>query len=197
MHEINGGQESFTNGDYLVSMPGMCDQAVQHRTTLISLARLDPWFKRDPIKDCHTYESKDERYALLLRRSCLWIAQHIMLFFGMGHCTYYSCCLNGFINLEECIYTPIQACPICLRKLLDAIGVHTISRCIARYNAVRAFCRINIGVFDREFRWYTKRVKMLDARFEKHLTDEQIRRMFPKQRARKHTRSKLLPPLSP
>lgn len=42
--------------------------------------------------------------------------------FGMEHCVYFRCTMNGFMSLEELKKVPNKLCPICLRKF-EHIGI--------------------------------------------------------------------------
>ncbi|XP_045155773.1 archaemetzincin-2 [Echinops telfairi] len=48
--------------------------------------------------------------------------------FGMRHCQWLSCLMQGSNHLEEADRRPPHLCPICLRKLQSAIGFHIADR---------------------------------------------------------------------
>jgi archaemetzincin len=56
--------------------------------------------------------------------------------FGLRHCIYYSCIMNGSNNLEENLSKPIYLCPICLRKLQYNLKFNILER----YKELQAFC---------------------------------------------------------
>ena len=59
---------------------------------IYSFARYDPDFFD---------EARPKDYAdLILRRSCKVLAHEIRHMFGLQHCIYYDCLLNGSNNLE-------------------------------------------------------------------------------------------------
>lgn len=67
--------------------------------------------------------------------------------FGLGHCVYFSCLMNGYEHDEEMDIVPLHLCPVCLRKL------HTFSRFsfAGRYAALSiAFAVSNLTA---EARW--------------------------------------------
>lgn len=177
LHEVCAGP-GYVRGSPYMTLPEVREHANRRRLCVLSLSRLDPWYRRSTAKDFYTMETRETRKALLVRRACRWLGHHIMLFFDMDHCVYHSCLMNGFVSLEEMHYVPLQVCPICLRKLLDAIGVKTSSRCIERYSAMRRFCHVNNRVFAREKRWYDVRIKSLEKRHLQYLTDKELERLF-------------------
>jgi len=176
LYDITAGA-GFTNGNYLASLLNTRTRAMKERVGVISLGRLDPWFKKVD-SDNLTNVSFVERSQLLLRRSCVWLAQNVMICMGMHHCIYYSCCMNGFVNVEELSHIPLQACPICLRKLQDALGIKTTKRCIDRYNGMRRFCHINHRVFKRDLKWYGGRSRTLEQSHVTFLAREQMEKLF-------------------
>lgn len=93
---------------------------IRNRTGVFSFARFDPAFYDDPRPaDVET---------LILRRSCHTLAHEICHIFGMQHCVYFSCPVNGSNNLDENDSRPMQLCPVCLRKLHSTIGFDPVER---------------------------------------------------------------------
>lgn len=58
----------------------------------------------------------------VMRRSLKVMAHEIGHMFGMEHCTYYECVMNGSNHLAETDRRPAHLCPVCLRKLHYAVG---------------------------------------------------------------------------
>ena len=50
------------------------------------------------------------------------MAHEIGHMFGMEHCTFYECVMNGSNHLAETDRRPMNLCPVCLRKLFHAVG---------------------------------------------------------------------------
>ncbi|XP_075418252.1 archaemetzincin-2 isoform X2 [Tenrec ecaudatus] len=66
--------------------------------------------------------------GVLLLRSCKTLTHEIGHIFGMRHCQWLSCLMQGSNHLEEADRRPPHLCPICLRKLQSAIGFHIADR---------------------------------------------------------------------
>jgi hypothetical protein len=177
LHDCVGGP-GLSRGGYLVGNPAERARCVQQRTAVVSLARLDPWFKRSAQREALTLESREQRGRLLLRRSVFWLAQHCLLLCGLEHCPYFACLMNGFVSVEEMHNVPLHCCPVCLRKLMDAVGIKTTQRCVARYLELRVFCRVNEAVFPNELRWYDARARTLEEAHERFRTEERLEQLF-------------------
>jgi len=115
------------------------------RVAAYSFARFDPHFygqSRGP-----DYEQ------ILLKRSCKLVVHETAHMFGLRHCVYFKCILNGFNHLAECDARPMHLCPVCLRKLQYGIDFDPAGR----YRNLVEFYQ-EIG-FDDEARWTVSRLK--------------------------------------
>jgi archaemetzincin len=56
------------------------------------------------------------------------LAHEVGHIFGLAHCIYYKCAMNGRNSLEESDRRPLRLCPICLKKLQWNRGFDIISR---------------------------------------------------------------------
>ncbi len=123
-------------------------QASLHRRVgVYSFARYDPTFYgRKREKD---YEK------ILLRRSCRVLAHETAHMFGLQHCIYFRCVLNGSNHLKESDSRPLHLCPVCLRKLQYSIGFDVVTR----YGNLLLFYR-KVGL-DNEAQWLTNRLKWI------------------------------------
>lgn len=65
---------------------------------------------------------------LTLRRSLKVMAHEIGHMYGMTHCTYFECGLNGSNHLEEADKRPIHLCPVCLRKMYWSSDIDPLER---------------------------------------------------------------------
>jgi archaemetzincin len=73
--------------------------------------------------------------------------------FGLAHCTYFNCLMNGSNHLTESDRRPLHLCPVCLRKLQWNIGFDVVGRYTALERVNRA-----AGFID-EADWLTRRIK--------------------------------------
>ena len=73
---------------------------------------------------------------LWLSRVCRTASHELGHCFGMDHCIYYACSMQGSGSLAEDSRQPPYLCPIDLAKLLEATGTDAIQR----YKALLAFC---------------------------------------------------------
>jgi archaemetzincin len=91
-----------------------------NRVGVYSFARYDPAFSAAPRG--RDYE------ALILRRSVKVLVHETAHMFGLQHCIYYDCAINGSNHLGESDARPQHLCPVCLRKLHLAIGFDAVKR---------------------------------------------------------------------
>ncbi|CAG7921803.1 unnamed protein product [Penicillium olsonii] len=75
-------------------------------------------------------------YALWLGRMCRTASHELGHCFGIAHCVYYACSMQGTASICEDARQPAYLCPVDLAKLLDATG----SSAAERYEALLAFC---------------------------------------------------------
>lgn len=92
----------------------------RERLAVMTFGRLDPIF--DGLPRPVTWQ------ADTARRSLTVIAHEVGHTFGMRHCSYYACALNGMSHLKEVDATPPHLCPVCLRKLVSLGGVDPVRR---------------------------------------------------------------------
>ncbi|HEY2968702.1 MAG TPA: archaemetzincin [Casimicrobiaceae bacterium] len=120
--------------------------SLRERVGVYSFARYDPRFYNEQTKD-----SKQ----LLLRRSCKVLAHEMMHMFGIQHCVYFHCLMNGSNHLTESDARPMHLCPVDLRKLQESIGFDVV----ARYRRLLDF-HLNAG-FREEAAWLTRRIAFI------------------------------------
>ena len=48
--------------------------------------------------------------------------------FGLRHCVYYQCNMNGSLTLSQSDHSPLRLCPVCLRKLHHNTGFDIAAR---------------------------------------------------------------------
>ena len=67
-------------------------------------------------------KSKAEDEVTGLRRACKVLNHETGHMFGITHCVFYHCSMNGSNSLSETDTAPIHFCPVCQRKLSWNIG---------------------------------------------------------------------------
>jgi len=72
---------------------------------------------------------------LMTWRSCNILTHEITHMFGLEHCVYFSCLMNGRNHEEESDRSGSFFCPVCLHKLQHAIGFDFV----ARYKTMMTF----------------------------------------------------------
>jgi archaemetzincin len=107
-----------------------------------SFARYDPGFYGEQVEDAE---------KLMLRRSCKVLAHETAHMFGIEHCIFFHCLMNGSNHLEESDARPLHLCPVDLRKLHFSVGFDVLDR----YRRLHDFCAA-VG-FDDEARWLAER----------------------------------------
>lgn len=99
------------------------------RVAAFSLFRYDPylsfddsnWFSCTISNEISSKMDSTQRQSLLLLRACRLLTHEIGHLFGIDHCIFYSCLMNGSSDLEEDFRQPFFECPIDLRKLQTVI----------------------------------------------------------------------------
>ncbi|KDR81884.1 hypothetical protein GALMADRAFT_240156 [Galerina marginata CBS 339.88] len=81
-------------------------------------------------------ESLAELRGLWLGRVCRTASHELGHCFGIDHCIYYACAMQGSSSLAEDARQPPYLCPVDLAKVLQA----TSTTAEARYRALLAFC---------------------------------------------------------
>lgn len=118
--------------------------SLRDRIGVYSFARYDPAFYGEEVEDAE---------KLMLRRSCKVLAHETAHMFGIQHCIFFHCLMNGSNHLEESDARPLHLCPVDLRKLHFSVGFDVVDR----YRRLHDFCAA-VG-FDDEARWLAKRVE--------------------------------------
>lgn len=119
------------------------------RVGVFSFARYHPAWRNETV-DAATS-------ALVLRRSAKVLTHEMGHMFGIAHCIYYECNMNGANHLAEADATPMHLCPVCLRKLHHALRFEPAKR----YSALETFYSTNQLTPERD--WVKLRVEALNA----------------------------------
>jgi archaemetzincin len=106
------------------------EASLVNHVAVFSLARYSPAFGGD-----HDRLSLVAARNLVLRRSCKVLAHEVGHLFGLYHCIYYRCVMNGSNSLPESDGKPIELCPVCLGKLRCSAGFEVPER----YAKLQAF----------------------------------------------------------
>ncbi len=123
--------------------------SLRDRVGVYSFARFDPFFYGET-------RPADWR-RLMLRRSCKVLAHETGHMFGIHHCTFYRCLMNGSNSLEETDSQPLHLCPVDLRKLHDSIGFEVVER-------ARRLLEFSESVgFEDEARWLRQRIEFVSG----------------------------------
>jgi len=73
--------------------------------------------------------------AALFKRTARTLLHEISHLFGLDHCVYHECLMNGAIDIDEADTQPLHACPVCLRKLHSCLSPDLHSRYAALQSA--------------------------------------------------------------
>ena len=96
--------------------------SLANRVGVFSLARYSPSFHGESKLD-----ADEEKYIVRLR-ACKVLSHELGHMFGMQHCIYFHCDMNGANNLQQTDDSPLHLCPVCLRKTYEAIGYDPVER---------------------------------------------------------------------
>jgi archaemetzincin len=118
--------------------------SLDERVGVYSFARYDPAFYGE--------ERGKDYDALLLRRSMKVLTHEIAHMFGLAHCIYFACLMNGSNHLQESDRRPLHLCPVCLRKLHYSINFDPVKR----YEALARFYEQTS--FTAEAAWVVRRL---------------------------------------
>lgn len=99
----------------------------------------------------------DNQPSLMLLRSCKVLAHETGHMFGIKHCIFFHCLMNGSNHLQESDQQPVHVCPVCLRKLHAAIGFDVVRR----YDQLKDFSKA--ASWQDELDWLENRIKQLTA----------------------------------
>jgi archaemetzincin len=117
------------------------------RVGVYSFARYDPRFYGEAL-------TPDAR-QLILRRSCKVLAHEAGHLFGIEHCIWYRCLMNGSNHLAEADARPLHLCPVDLRKLQWSIGFQVTDH----YRRLQDFS--HKAGFEDEAQWLERRMRLI------------------------------------
>ena len=117
------------------------------RVGIFSFARYHPKLSFEEVEG-------DEN-QIAMRRASKVLTHEMGHMFGIKHCIYYECNMNGANSLREADSTPMYLCPVCLRKLQRAVGFDPV----ARYEGLQKFYQKQ--GFAGEAKWTKQRVEFV------------------------------------
>lgn len=125
------------------------EATLQGGAGVFSFARYDPAFYG---------EKRDEQtQALILKRSCKVLAHETGHMFGLMHCVFFECLMNGSNHLGETDVQPMHLCPVCLRKLQLNAGFDFVKR----EELLLKFYETN--AMENETEWTRRRIEKMRA----------------------------------
>ncbi len=147
--------------------------SLRERVGVYSFARYDPAFYGD--KRGKDYEQ------VLLRRSCKVLVHETSHMFGLEHCIYFKCVLNGSNHLQESDSRPLHLCPVCLHKAqysfcnVQQNGGRIQFDVVNRYHNLFRFYKVS-GL-DVEAQWVANRLKWIywELRQRKGLLSKEVK----------------------
>eukprot|EP01084_Bolivina_argentea_P005982 11315_1 len=130
---------------------------------------------------------KDINWPLFIRRCIMVLTHEIGHLFGLKHCPYFNCIMNGSLNLMEADNRPFHLCPICLQKIyysrfkrfksnLDMNNKTKPLDIISRYKRLAVVLR-KYGLID-DAKWYKERASYIEKELEQMLSQLSDRRCF-------------------
>ena len=124
--------------------------SLKERVGVYSFARYKPGFRG--TGDPATAQN------LILRRSAQTLLHETAHMFGMRHCIYYQCVVNGSNHINESDSRPLHFCPVCLRKLYASFPEDPV----VRYQRIlKTFNDIGLN---EEAKWFADRLRVMQKR---------------------------------
>ncbi|CAF1113840.1 unnamed protein product [Rotaria sp. Silwood1] len=119
--------------------------------SVYSFARLDPLYPASP-QTLFLSPLTDEHRVIMIRRCVKILLHELGHLFGLKHCIYYICLMNGANNETEMDRQPLYLCPICLRKLYSTFHFNVCDV----YEKFANICEKYR--LEEEHKWYWKRL---------------------------------------
>ncbi|CAI2374251.1 unnamed protein product [Moneuplotes crassus] len=153
--------------------------SLRARIGVFSFARYDPSF----FNDDHGMTSEEVEDTVQFRGIKV-MCHEIGHMFGLKHCTYYRCIMNGSMSSEEALLKPCYLCPICLKKLYFVVQCDILSR----YQALNEACEIS-QLFEETSKWYSEAIDYLQDQYTAEGVETIITPKYPIPRGSKHVSS--------
>jgi archaemetzincin len=84
--------------------------------------------------------------------------------FGLKHCIYFNCLLNGVNHIEETVKKPFEICPVCLRKIWSNLKFDKLNRFQSLADGLK---KINSELYNDEIQWYLDRIDFINKKIMK------------------------------
>ena len=97
---------------------------------------------------------------------CKVMTHEVGHMFGLKHCVFYECAMNGSNSGEESARRPFWLCPVCLRKLQHVINFDVLER----YEALKSVCAELGENFGKIGTWYEKAYSIIYERINNRET---------------------------
>jgi len=123
--------------------------SLRNRVGIYSFARFDARFYGE--------EPREGWRRVVLLRGCKVLAHETSHMFGIHHCTFYHCVMNGSNHEFELDAQPLHLCPVDLRKLYYSIGFDVLEH----YRRLLEFSETH--GFDEETHWLKARIQHVTA----------------------------------
>lgn len=127
---------------------------ITKRVGVFSISRYDPRFF-----DSECEIAKEELTKLVLYRACKTMVHEIGHMFGVRHCYFYECIMNGSNTLEEADLKPLFLCPVCLRKIKHCLEFDIKERYELLSQVVDGFDNPR---FDRFAEWLSAALQLVE-----------------------------------
>ena len=96
----------------------------------------------------------------MLRRGFQTLTHELGHTFGLKHCVFFSCLMQGANSLEEAEGRMPDLCPVCLRKLLWVTRSENATAVQARYERLLHFFSSQPAGFEKHLAWVQSRLGM-------------------------------------
>ncbi|KAI1397721.1 hypothetical protein F4819DRAFT_70000 [Hypoxylon fuscum] len=126
------------------------------------------WAAVDAVKTIKKPSTAEDRSGLWFSRVARTAVHELGHCFGMDHCVYYACVMQGTASIAEDVRQPPYLCPVCLKKITYFLAVEfelkgKISEreyVMSRYSELATFCDSwkNVGMFAGYKAWLCARL---------------------------------------
>ena len=119
------------------------------KTGVFSFARYD-----------EAFYGNDENVELLEFRAVKVMIHEMCHMFGMAHCIYFHCLMNGSNHIGETDAKPFWLCPVCARKVCYVLGLEVAEW----YSRILDIIQRAGVYFGPAGEWYSERLKYITSK---------------------------------